>query len=241
MTTKKRMPPLLMDEVLLLVDTYYCLQNIESKTIKEEMVAELSIAMRSLPFYQKQKVDPSFRSIDGMKMCLANVAWADPNANCKFGHGSIAQRKVLEYYAQNKRELHAYAHVIKKLAKIDFPVRTDFDSFIGGALLPSYHCHLEKTNKTLMAVLKEACVQHQTKCRICGQDLNTIYGSCASELIELHINLPLSQNTPKLGLSPSDLILLCPTCHKLAHTNPRYYEMDNLQSVIKAGFLHVQL
>lgn len=236
MTVKKRMPPLTMDEVLLLVDTYYCLQNIESKTAKEEMIAELSTAMRSLPFYQELKEDPSFRSIDGMKMCLANVAWADPNTNCKFGHGSIAQRRVLEYYVDKKAELHAYAQAIKKLASSAFPIMAEYESNIAGTLLPSFHGYLETTDKTIKAVHKEACAQHQTKCRICGQELSAVYGSCASELIELHINLPLSQNTPKLDLSPSDLILLCPTCHKFAHSNPRYYETDRLQSVMKVGY-----
>lgn len=236
MTAKKRMPPLTMDEVLLLVDTYFCLQNVGSREIKEEMVAELSKVMRSLPFYKELNNSPSFRSTDGMKMCLANVAWADPNANSKFGHGSAKQRKVLEYFADKKSDLHAYAYAIREIAKTDFPVRNEFDDFICGSLLPSYHCHMESTNKTIKAVLKEAGIQHQTKCRICRRDLSVTYGSYANELIELHINLPLAHNTQRLNVSPSDLILLCPTCHKFSHTNPRYYEIDRLQSAIKADF-----
>lgn len=235
MTTKKRMPPLTMDEVLLLVDTYYCLQNIESKAAREEIIADLSKSMRSLPYHQEQKANSSFRSIDGMKMCLANVAWADPNTSTKFGHGSIAQRKVLEYYNDKKSELHAYSLAIRELTRTAFPIKTEFNGFIAGALLPSFHCHLECTSKIIKAVLEEAKIQQQTRCRICGQDLSAVYGSYASKLIELHINLPLSQNTFNYNLSPSDLILVCPTCHKLAHTNPRYFEAYKLQSVIKAG------
>ena len=234
-TAKKRMPPLTMDEVLLLVDTYYCLQDIESKEAKEEIIADLSNAMRSLPFFQRIKDNPSFRSIDGMKMCLANVAWADPNTNCKFGHGSLAQRKVLEYYIDKKAELHETALAIRKLAKVDFPIKEKFHSFIGGAMIPSFHCYLEMTNKTISAISKEAIAQHQTRCRICGCDLSAIYGSRASELIELHINLPMPQNIPSVQLAPSDLILICPTCHKLVHSDPRYYEIDRLQTTIKAG------
>lgn len=235
MASKKRMPPLTMDEVLLLVDTYYCLQKVENRETKEEMIAELSKAMHSLPFYQEYKNDPSFRSIDGMKMCLANVAWSDPNANSKFGHGSIAQRKVLDYYGNKKEELHAYSLAIKKLEGIGFPIKVEFSGFIAGTLLPSYHCYLESTSKTIKVMLKEAAIQRQTRCRICGQDLSTVYGSNASELIELHIDLPLSQNTPRDDFSPSDLILICPSCHKLAHSNPQYFETDKLKSVLKVG------
>ncbi len=236
MTMKKRMPPLTMDEVILLVDTYFCLQSIENKETKEDMIVDLSNAMRSLPYYKELRDDPSFRSVDGMKMCLANVAWADPNANCKFGHGSILQRKVLEYYNYSKADLHANALAIKRVATSDFPIMKEYTDFIGGALLPSFHQYLERTNKTIKAVLKEAGAQHRTKCRICGHDLSVTYGEFASDLIELHINVPLSHNTPSLDVSPSDLILLCPTCHKLAHSNPQHFETDKLQSAIKAGF-----
>ena len=36
MTAKKRMPPLTMDEVLLLVDTYYCLKALRAKPQKKK-------------------------------------------------------------------------------------------------------------------------------------------------------------------------------------------------------------
>lgn len=235
MTTKRRMPPLTMDEVILLVDTYFCLQEVENKDTKEEMIVELSNGMRSLPFYQELRDDPSFRSVDGMKMCLANVAWADPSTNCKFGHGSISQRKVLEYYTNRKADLHANAIAIKKVASLDYPIMYEYNGFIGGVLLPSFHNNLERTSKTIKAVLKEAGNQRRTKCLICRQDLSDIYGECASALIELHINVPFPHNTPGIDVSPSDLILLCPTCHKLAHSNPQYFETDKLQSAIKAG------
>jgi hypothetical protein len=234
-TAKRRMPPLKMDEVLLLVDTYFSLQNVENREIIEETTAELSKEMRSLPFYKNLNGNPSFRSVAGMRMCLFNVASADANINCAFSHGSITQRKVLDYYTDRKSDLHAYAQAIKEIATIDFPIRDEFDDFIGGALLPSFHCHLEKTDKTIKAVLKEATDQHQTICRLCGMDLSITYGSSVSELMEIHINLPLSHNTQRLNISPSDLILLCPTCHKFAHTKPVLYEIDRAQSAIKAG------
>lgn len=52
MTTKRRMPPLTMDEVILLVDTYFCLQEVENKDTKEEMIVELSNGM---PFAMRHR------------------------------------------------------------------------------------------------------------------------------------------------------------------------------------------
>ena len=200
MTTKKRMPPMTMDEILFLADTHYCLQDIENKAAGEELIAALSKDMHSLPYYQELKADPSFRSIAGMKRCLANVAWVDPNTNSKFRHGSITQRKMQEYYGDKKAELHAYSLAIKKPERTILRLRIEFNGFIAGTLLPSYHYHLESTDKTIKAVLKEAKIQQQ-----------------------------------KRYLSPSDLILVCPTCYKFAHTNPRYLKRTNCIQQYKVG------
>lgn len=233
MTIKKSMPPMTMDEVLLLVDTYYTIQTIENNAIKNETIAELSKTMRALPLFPELRKNPSFRSVDGMKMCLANVAWADPNANSKFGHGSIAQRKVLDYFSDKKTELHEYARSIVDVGKASFPIKPEFKDFIAGAILPSYHCYLESNDKTVKSILKETRAQQQTRCRVCGRDLSNTYGIKANSLMELHINVPLSNNTHRLIVSPSDLILLCPTCHKLAHSEPRAFETDTIQLSLK--------
>ena len=47
----KRMPPLVIDEVILLVDTYFQLQKIKDTSIKNELIDELSNNMKKLPFF----------------------------------------------------------------------------------------------------------------------------------------------------------------------------------------------
>ena len=51
---RRRMPQLLIDEVLLLVDTYFQLKNVENKEERYTLVEELSKYMRSLPFYPEE-------------------------------------------------------------------------------------------------------------------------------------------------------------------------------------------
>ena len=85
----KRMPQLVMDEVILLVDTYFQLQDIIDTSIKNELINELSKNMKKLPFFPALRDDEAFRSPDGMRMCLANVGYIDPNNSSKFGHGCL--------------------------------------------------------------------------------------------------------------------------------------------------------
>ena len=51
MAEVKRMPSLTMDEVILLVDTYFQVKDITASTIKKELIQELSDSMRALPFF----------------------------------------------------------------------------------------------------------------------------------------------------------------------------------------------
>ena len=232
MAETKRMPPLTMDEVILLIDTYFSLQKVGNKLVKRELVEDLSKCLRALPFYPELKTYDNFRSYDGMMMCLANVAYADPEAKSSFGHGSAKQRLVLSYYRHRKNELHVCAQAIKKLSSVDFPLCDEYFNFIAGALLPSYHIFTEKRNRTIMAVTRETKNRRGTICRVCERNMNDIYED-ASNLMEIHINMPLSQNTTKFSPSPADLVLLCPSCHKLAHTAPEFFEVNNLKQRIR--------
>lgn len=58
----KRMPPLVIDEVILLVDTYFQLQEIKDTSIKNELIDELSNNMKKLPFFPEFRDDEAFRS-----------------------------------------------------------------------------------------------------------------------------------------------------------------------------------
>ncbi|MBR1677455.1 MAG: hypothetical protein IJ706_09125 [Clostridia bacterium] len=91
------MPQLVIDEVILLVDAYFRIQNISSISLKRELVNELSDSMKRLPFFPDLTYLEEFRSPEGMQMCLANVGFIDPENNSKFGHGSQLQRKVFDY------------------------------------------------------------------------------------------------------------------------------------------------
>lgn len=151
----KRMPQLVMDEVILLVDTYFQLQEIGDASIKNELVNELSANMRKLPFFPDVRNDDAFRSPAGMNMCLANVGYIDPDNRSNFGHGSALQKRVFEYYHDKKALLRKIAMATVVLAQEDIVLEPAYRDFIGGQIIASYHLQLERTNKVVNRVLNE--------------------------------------------------------------------------------------
>ena len=131
MTVKKRMPPLTMDEVPLLVDTYYEVQG-KTRGERKEMEEELSMSMKNLPFFPELKGHESFRSYSGMDMLMNNLIYHDTKKDYKFIHVSDKEKAVLEYYDDKRELLHTYAKVIKEISKLEFPV---LDVFSGNICL----------------------------------------------------------------------------------------------------------
>lgn len=228
---RRRMPQLLIDEVLLLVDTYFQLKNVENKEERYTLVEELSKNMRALPFYPEEAENVEFRSVAGMQMCLANVGFVDPENTSKFGHGSALQRKVFEYYNDQRETLHKIAKSIIAVSAEEFPIDYSFQDSVLGMVLPSYHLQLERKNKAVKSVRNELLLRRQACCKLCGRDLSDHY-SVGSELLEVHISAPLYENNNRLTVSPSDLLVLCPTCHKLAHSRLDGFEEEKLKGYI---------
>lgn len=65
MADVKRMPSLTMDEVILLVDTYFQIKDITALSVKKERIQELSDSMHALPFFRSLKNPRRFNLIQG--------------------------------------------------------------------------------------------------------------------------------------------------------------------------------
>lgn len=214
----------------MLLDTYFQLKHITEKSEKRHIINELSCNMRSLPFFPEYSDNPEFRSYAGMQMCLANVGYIDPENPSKFGHGSALQKRIFNRYFDCREELHKLSKAITYASKEKFPIDYSFENSDFGILVPSYHIFLERNNKSVIAVKHEMQICNQACCKICGQDLTMMYGK--NNLMEVHIDLPLHKNVSGVIISPSDLICICPTCHKLAHSELESFEVQHLKKLI---------
>ena len=171
-------------------------------------------------------------------MCLANVGYIDPYNPSKFGHGSALQRRVFEYYYDKKRVLRKVATAIVLLAQEGIVIDPVFDDFIAGQIIASYHKHLKKTNKVVQRVAEENIQTGQTTCGLCGCELSKRYID-AEDLMEVHLNIPIEDYAFPLEVYPASTILLCPTCHKLAHSNPKTYSIESAKERIRERTQHV--
>ena len=101
-----------------------------------------------------------------------------------------------------------------------------------GQLLPSYHEYLERNDKVVNNAKKMVMTQGKTSCSVCGCDLEAIYPGRGYELLDAHIALPIIQLNGQEKITYSDILLICPTCHKLAHSSPELFEEQYLLSLI---------
>lgn len=76
---------------------------------------------------------------------------------------------------------------------------------------------------------------HGAVCGVCGTDPTSIYGDAGS-IIEVHHIQPLSgADGPRPYDPETDLIPLCPTCHRAAHTRrPTPWSPDELRQKLSA-------
>lgn len=65
MAEVKRMLSLTMDEVILLVDTYFQIKDITAPSVKKERIQELSDSIQALPFFRSLKNPRRFDLIQG--------------------------------------------------------------------------------------------------------------------------------------------------------------------------------
>ena len=239
MEEEKRMPPLRIDEVILLVDTYFQLQESGSVTLRNDYICELSKNMRSLPFYPELRGGDTYRSCSGMYMCLSNVGYIDPTNKSSFGHGSDLQKKVFDYYYKRKDEVNGIAASIRSFSYLNIALLDEYKNYIGGQLPISYHYYLEATDKTGLRLKNECFNYRKTECVVCGEDLEAKYGDYATSLLETHITVSLSQHHANMSISTTDILLLCSACHRLAHSSPELFGEANLKKRVKEWQQHV--
>jgi len=88
------------------------------------------------------------------------------------------------------------------------------DDLLEGQILVSVIRRRERNPRNRLLCLRI----HGSACRICGLDPDTMYGD-AGGIVEVHHIQPLALTNGPTAYDPeTDLIPLCPNCHRAAHT-----------------------
>lgn len=205
------------DEQLLAFDVF--LRHRAVGRTHPEVIA-LSALLRALPIHPADKRGPTFRNPNGVARKLADIQTHEPGYTGRPTKGSQLDTQVWEEYG-HRREL-AQQLAVRIRDGIGFAVPEDDEQVIEdmhseGRVV--YRMHrtrerdprlrehkLEVTRKTLGRLMCEAC----------RTDLGLVYGDVGDLVYECHHLIPLhvaGQTTTSLA----DVVLLCPTCHRVAH------------------------
>jgi 5-methylcytosine-specific restriction protein A len=86
------------------------------------------------------------------------------------------------------------------------------------------------------SVNRSACIAyHGSACIVCGLEFGKVYGSFASDFIEVHHIIPLSKVEKGYRLDPRrDLVPVCPNCHAAIHMREPPYSVDDMRRMLLA-------
>ena len=228
-----KMPPLNMDEVLLLIDTYNNMRKTKNAATKTSFYKDLSGILRSLPFFPELKEEAQFRSDSAVEIMLNNIFYSETQREGIWTRMTQRQAQVIEYYKDDKYLLHDIANTIRNVIKtgLDLKIEEAPDSFMGGSILYSFHKYIEEKGEMAQVFAEEFA--GETVCQLCGRDMRETYGDLAPKMMSIHYAAPIAWYPSALQLMSAEYLHLCPNCHTLAHTEVRLLEGENLMSAIK--------
>jgi 5-methylcytosine-specific restriction protein A len=75
---------------------------------------------------------------------------------------------------------------------------------------------------------------HGCKCMACGFDFEEVYGKIGKGFIEVHHIMPLYRKDEEVVIDPkTDLICLCPNCHRMVHRyKDKVLTLEELKSIL---------
>lgn len=106
----------------------------------------------------------------------------------------------------------------------------DYKNGVEGKKKLYYSTRYERNSNNRRLAIK----YHGCKCMACGFDFEVVYGAIGKNFIEVHHIRPLSSWDEAVEVNPkTDLVCLCPNCHRMVHRyKDKVLSLDELKSII---------
>jgi 5-methylcytosine-specific restriction enzyme A len=115
------------------------------------------------------------------------------------------------------------------LEEHETPPETPYGGFAEGATQRIVVNRYERDRRNRAAAL----AIHGYVCKACDRDLNSVYGTAADGLVEIHHLTPVSKLGKDYLLDPAtDLVPLCPNCHRVAHRRDPPFTVEELRVML---------
>ncbi len=168
-----------------------------------------------------------------------NISGSKPFSGWKVSSDLIilATRKVSNQHSSgeiaetiNLLMVPLIAAVAELIGYEDEAEKDEGDSFIEGSLSKVIVLKRERNPRSRLL-----CISiHGDKCGICGFTTPDIYGSEMSSILEVHHIEPLSEiGQPKAYDPTTELIPLCPNCHRAIHKRKPAFKPAELKVLMK--------
>jgi len=106
-------------------------------------------------------------------------------------------------------------------------------TFPEGEMKYNHHTSRERNKKLVTLKKKLAFAENPLlPCEICGISFKTKYGDIGDGFIEAHHVVPISELTEETEMKPSDLILICPNCHKMIHRKRPWLTTEQIKNLL---------
>jgi 5-methylcytosine-specific restriction protein A len=228
------------DELLLTLDFYF--KNFPRIPERNsDLISYLSKTLRKVQKTLNNKIDSSYRNINGVHMKLMNFHHINPDYSGK-GLKSVSKldREIFDEFFDKKDELSEISEKIQEIIN-----SSDYDNINNGAndaddyegiegkILTKVHKYRERDSK-IVKKKKEQVLKNTGKleCEGCGFNFKVNYGDRGDGFIECHHTIPVSKIQKNEKTKLVDLVLLCSNCHKMVHRKKPWLGLEELTELI---------
>ncbi len=207
------------DEQILAFDTY--LRFNTQGNASHSAVIKLSNVLRNLEIHDERDRQETFRNANGVARKLADIHTHRPGYKGKATSGSKLDTAIWEKYGLDQALVVELAETIRRTSKLRLLATLDEEEISQehreGRLVVRLHLTRERNPKLKQKKIIDVVKRNGSlQCESCNIRLNEVYDSEISEVYECHHLVPLHISGERLT-SITDVALLCPTCHRVAH------------------------
>lgn len=197
-------------------------------------VERLSELLRSLPIHDPAVRSSTFRNKNSVARKLADIHTHKPGFAGRPTSGSRLDREIWLQFGDQIPEALKIADLIESEGA-HLKAASDEDAlaetFPEGRILYVLHKRRERSAGLRKRKLRQFTQRHgRLFCEACRLDLKQVTGDEELNVYECHHLRPLHEIGPtESGLD--DLVILCPTCHRIAHKVRPWPDLNQLQKI----------
>ena len=223
-------PKWVWDEQVLAFDLY--LREGQPGASHSEVIA-LSLLLNEMDFHPLSKRASTFRNPNGIARNLADIHTHSPGYTGKPTSGSQLIKQIWEEFDERLDDVTGIALLIRQGVAVGaLPVEDEdevSEVHSEGKVVYRLHRSRERSPKLRKQKIAQIKKTHGVLlCEACGEAPNARYGSLGDLILECHHLMPLAVSGP-VKTSLSDVALLCPSCHRVAHRMKPWPTLDDLQ------------